>query len=267
MPSGPPTHRNVDKLSLHGAAFKDHFSAHAAAYAKYRPPYPETLFRYLASLTTGHDTAWDCATGSGQAAIGLTPFYRKIVATDASAEQLTHAAPHPQIRYIVMLAETPELTDRSVDLITVANALHWFVDFDLFYAGAQRTLKPGGVPAAWFFGNHATITPAVDAVFQHFYADIIHDYWPMERRNIDEEYRHIPFPLTRLATPAFDLVATWELDYFLGYLGTWSTVREYTRRHGTNPIALVRADFTKAWGNPQERKLLHWRLSLHIGHF
>ena len=75
------------------ASFKDHFSAHASAYTRYRPGYPEALFVYLASLSPVRDLAWDCATGNGQTAHGLAPHFAR---TDASDDQIAHAAPHPR---------------------------------------------------------------------------------------------------------------------------------------------------------------------------
>ena len=115
------------------STFKDHFSAASGRYAAYRPDYPAALFEWLAGLCDRHDTAWDCATGSGQAALGLAPHFRRVVATDASAEQVRHAVAHPSIDYRVAQAEDSGLADHSVDLVTVAQAAHWF-DLPRFYA-------------------------------------------------------------------------------------------------------------------------------------
>ena len=82
-------------------AFKDHFSGHAADYANFRPNYPPELFDYLASISPGRELAWDCATGNGQAAVGLAAHFDEIIATDASAQQIENARPHLRISYRV----------------------------------------------------------------------------------------------------------------------------------------------------------------------
>src|SRR5262249_7162330 len=105
--------------------FKDHFSGHAADYRAFRPDYPPELFAFLASVAPGRDLAWDCGTGSGQAAVGLAEHFAKVFATDASAEQLKNAQPHPRVEYAVAPAEKCPLGDHVVDLVTVAQALHW----------------------------------------------------------------------------------------------------------------------------------------------
>src|SRR5690606_4114436 len=68
--------------------FEDHFSQIAASYAQYRPQYPPTLYAYLAQNAPGRALAWDCATGNGQAALGLAAYFDQVIATDASAEQI-----------------------------------------------------------------------------------------------------------------------------------------------------------------------------------
>ena len=180
-------------------SFKDHFSAHASAYARYRPRYPEALFAYLASLCPAHDLAWDCATGNGQAARSLTEHFARVVATDASADQLAHAAPHEQITYHVAPAAQSPLASHSADLVTVAQALHW-LDLDAFYAEVRRVLKPGGVLAVWTYGL-LRINPAVDAVIQRLYTDIVGAYWPPERRHVEDGYRALAFPFDAIEPP------------------------------------------------------------------
>ena len=72
---------------------KDHFSGHADRYEAFRPTYPDALFLYLSSLCTRRDLGWDCATGNGQAAVALAPYFSAIIATDASQKQIDHARP------------------------------------------------------------------------------------------------------------------------------------------------------------------------------
>lgn len=244
-------------------SFKDHFSDHATDYARYRPTYPESLFSYLASVCEKRILAWDCATGSGQAAHGLASHFERIIATDASTEQLAHAVPHEHITYQVAPAEESPLNAQSVDLITVAQALHWF-HFDRFFAEVKRVLKPDGVVAIWTYGL-LQVSPAIDAVVLHYYTDIVGPYWPPERRHVDEAYQTIPFPFQDLAVPSFQLAHQWDQNDLLGYLGTWSATRRYRVATGTDPVDLVREDLARAWDNSDERKAVRWPLVLRVG--
>ena len=79
--------------------FRDHFASAATDYAAFRPRYPAALFAALAECAPGRHLAWDCATGSGQAAIGLAEHFEQVVATDASAAQLSAALAHARVRY------------------------------------------------------------------------------------------------------------------------------------------------------------------------
>lgn len=160
-------------------SFKDHFSEIAARYAEFRPTYPAELFDWLASLCEEHETAWDCATGSGQAAAGLSKHFRKIIATDASAEQIAHAGGPNNVSFRVAPAEASGLADRSIDLVTVAQAAHWF-DLTKFFAEAQRVLNPGGVLALWGYGR-LDLPAGMDAIFQRFYSETVGPYWPPRR--------------------------------------------------------------------------------------
>ena len=174
------------------STFKDHFSDLASDYVRYRPRYPEALYTYLATLTPGHERAWDCGTGNGQAAHALTPHFTHIVATDPSADQLALAVPHARIDYRAEPAEQTTLAPASVDLVTVATAVHWF-DFDRFYAEVRRLLKPGGVIAVWSY-LLLRILPAVDAILDGYAHGFMGTYWPPERRYVNEAYQTIPFP-------------------------------------------------------------------------
>lgn len=244
-------------------AFKDHFSKQADDYAKYRPVYPAALFEYLAAQTKEHKLAWDAGTGSGQAALGLAAHFDRVIATDPSESQVRNATPHPKVLYKVASAEQTDIPDRSVDLIAVAQALHWF-DLNHFYAEARRVLKPAGVLAAWCYGLNE-IESGIDEIVRHFYRDVVGPYWPPERRLIDECYRTIPFPFTESAPPAFHMAAEWTLDEYLGYLGTWSATQRYRQQLGTDPLPALRVELLHAWSAPQARRVVKWPIHLRIG--
>ncbi len=247
-----------------GLEFKDHFSGHAAAYADARPRYPDELFAWLATLTAAHDSAWDCGTGNGQAALGLAAHYKHVIATDPSKEQIEKVFPHERISYRVAAAESPGLEPHSVDLVTVAQAVHWF-DRPAFYKQVNQVLKPGGAIAVWCYGL-CSITPEVDAPVQAFYTGGIGPYWPPERALIDECYRTIEFPFKEIAVPAFSMIQHWNLPQFLAYLGTWSAVQRFVKQNGWDPVMDFGETLMKVWGPSTERRQVTWPLHIRAGH-
>jgi SAM-dependent methyltransferase len=243
--------------------FKDYFSQHANAYARYRPHYPPALFEYLASLPAQHHTAWDCATGNGQAALGLTPYFQRVIATDASPEQLANAFPHEKITYRVARAESAGLPPGSVDLITVAQAVHWF-DIPAFFEEARRTLKPGGAIAVWAYGL-SRISPSLDPIVDRFYSETVGPYWPSERKYVDDGYRSLVFPFDELQAPDFTVELSWSLAGLLGYLRTWSPVRRFIEAHGRDPVDDIEAELASAWGDASEEKPVRLPLNMRVG--
>ena len=244
-------------------SFKDHFSGHAAAYARYRPGYPPALFDYLATLPRHREVALDCATGSGQAAVGLARHFALVVASDGSVSQLRSAEPHPRVSYIGNLAEAPALRTACVDLVAAAQAAHWF-DHARFYVEVRRVLRPGGVLAIWTYGL-ARVDPDIDAIVHHFYTQTVGPYWPPERRHVEAGYRTLPFPLDEIAAPAFELTMSWDLDALLGYLGTWSAVQRYTKETGMDPLPSLRAQIAPIWNSGATRRSVVWPLHLRVG--
>jgi len=246
------------------AGFGDHFSAQAPDYARYRPGYPGELFRHLAEVAPARDTAWDCGTGSGQAALPLAAHFAHVIATDASERQLQQASPHPRVSYRVARAEDSGLPDDSVDLVTVAQALHWF-DRDRFYREARRVLRPGGVLAAWTY-LLAQVDAAIDAELASFHADVLGPFWPPERVHVDRGYADLDFPFEPLTAPALEMTGQWDLAHYLAYLGTWSAVRRYREARGEDPVAQWMAPRVRAlWGEPERRRTVRWPLRLLVG--
>jgi SAM-dependent methyltransferase len=243
--------------------FKDYFSKQASEYTRYRPHYPGPLFQYLAELTIEHQLAWDCATGSGQAALGLTPYFDEIIATDASEKQITNAIAHRKITYLVSPAERTEIDSNAIDLIAVAQALHWFA-LDKFYGEVKRVLKTGGVIAAWSYGL-LRISPPVDELLDKFYVDVVGPFWPTERKLVDDGYRSIPFPFQEFTSPAFSMEANWSLDYLLGYLGTWSSIQKFKEQNKANPLKGLARDLKQVWGRPEDEKRVRWPINMRVG--
>ena len=245
-------------------SFSDHFSGVASEYAEYRPRYPESLFDWLAGLAARRELAWDCATGSGQAAVALASRFERVIATDASAEQVAAAASHPRVEYRVAPAEVSGLDPASADLVTVAQALHWF-DRPAFYAEARRVLRRDGVVAAWTYGHPTLDEPRADAALQRFYAETVGPYWPKERAHVDAGYRTIDFPFRQVAPPAFEMETRWPLATLLGYVATWSAVMRFRAARGEDPVAKLAKDLATAWGDPEATRRITWPLALRVG--
>lgn len=243
--------------------FKDHFSALARDYASYRPRYPARLFADLAQVAPGHERAWDCATGNGQAAAGLATHFREVVATDASAQQIAEARGPANIRFAVATAEASGLPAASVDLVLVAQAAHWF-DLPAFYAEAARVLRPGGVLALLTYSG-VRINTTLDPVLREFHQVTMGPYWPPERAHVEKDYRDLPFPWPELAFPPQEMTAAWSLDQLLGYLGTWSSTRAYREQRGADPLPALRARLLPLWGDPTRALQVRWPLPLRIG--
>ena len=241
---------------------KDYYSTQAASYAAHRPGYPAPLFDYLAAAAPGRRLAWDCGCGSGQASLALAERYAAVVATDLSSSEIARAERRPNLCYAVARADAGPLADATVDLITVAQALHWFAG-DGFFREARRVLRRGGVVAAWTY-NLLTIMPPVDALVRALYRDL-QRWWPAEQRHVENGYASLPFPFEPLPSPAFSMTSRWSFDYLLGYLGSWSAVAACGRETGRNPLARVADELAVAWGNPAAPREVRWLLTLRVG--
>ncbi|MEE9303629.1 MAG: class I SAM-dependent methyltransferase [Thiotrichaceae bacterium] len=240
--------------------FKDHFSSKSADYSQYRPDYPVALFEYLAKITPGHQRVWDCATGSGQAAIALSSHFRKVFATDASKQQIINAQKQPNIHYAVAPAEQSGLDDNSVDLIVVAQALHWF-DLNAFTVEVKRVLKADGLLAVWTY-NLLEINPHIDQCVNRLYAEVLNGYWPRERALIESGYREINFPFAEIKTPSFKMEMKWSLEQLTGYLRTWSAVKNYLKEHDNDPVDVVEEELVEIWQG--ESMQVEWPLTLRV---
>jgi SAM-dependent methyltransferase len=204
--------------------------------------------------------AWDCGTGNGQAARGLVPFFERVIATDASASQIAEAEPKEKLEFRQATAERSGLDDASVDLITVAQALHWF-DIANFFTEASRVLRTGGVLAFWCYARNR-VNSHCDPIVSRMFA-IVEDFWPPERAIVENDYREIRMPFAELVAPSFDMSVLWTADDMLGYFRTWSASQRYMKEHRADPVATIESDLRLAWG-PQRREV-RWPLSLRLG--
>jgi SAM-dependent methyltransferase len=242
--------------------FKDHFSRQASDYAKFRPGYPQELFDYLGSIAPNRQVAWDCGTGSGQAAVGLASVFRCVIATDASEKQITNAQPHGYVDYRVAPAEDSGIESGTVDLIMVAQALHW-LDLDRFYAETRRVLKPDGILAASAY-NLLHIAPAIDEVVNRYYYEVVGPFWPPERKLV-EQFAKLPFPFQEIESPKFEMTAQWSLDHLIGYLRTWSSTQRFIAAKDIDPLEEITDELRDAWGDPGQIRGVTWPLAVRVG--
>lgn len=241
--------------------FPDHFSAVARDYAAHRPGYPSELFAWLAEVAPSRNHVWDCGTGSGQAAVSLADHFDRVTATDASPEQIEAASPHSRIEFRVAPAEASGLGEASVELVTVAQALHWF-DLERFYAEVRRVLVPGGVLAVWTYTRVEVDEPELEDRIRGFYQDTIGQYWPPERRHVEFGYRDLAFPFSIIDPPELAIELDWPLEHFLGYLRSWSATRRFVTERGVDPVEALGRELSTRWGTTRR---LRWPLVLRAG--
>ncbi|HVZ49940.1 MAG TPA: class I SAM-dependent methyltransferase [Gemmatimonadaceae bacterium] len=254
--------RRSQGIAAERAGFADHFSATSVQYREARPAYPAALFHYLAVTCPATKSAWDCATGNGQAAIGLAERFVSVLATDPSPEMIAQAPPHPRVRYRVTKYDSG-LPGRSVDLVTIAQALHW-VDVDELMREVRRVLVPDGVFAAWCYSN-CRVAPAIDEVFDHFYAVTLGAYWPAERRHVENGYQSIALPIDEMAAPPLQMVEEWSLGHYLGYIRTWSGLQKFVAARGEAPVLEFEQQVKALWGGDALRRTVRWPLHWRIG--
>jgi len=243
--------------------FADHFSVASESYAKFRPRYPDALFDFLADAAAARDDAWDAGTGTGQAAIGLARLFDHVTATDPSTSQIERATPHPRISYRVASAESSGLDDSSVDLVTAAQAVHWF-DRTQFWTQVRRVLRSKGVIAVWTYLMFE-IAPQIDEIVRKFYSGIVGPYWPPERRLTEQRYQTIEFPFAEFDAPEFVIEQLMTLDDVAGYIRTWSATRAYMKQHQIDPVSDLVKELTRAWRVPQQARMARWPIAMRVG--
>lgn len=238
---------------------EDHFSPLAGAYARGRLRYPANLYSFLADLCPAHELAWDCATGTGQAATGLARHFDQVVATDLSPELLALAPTLPRISFRPGLAEDSGLPAASADLITVAQAVHWF-DLERFEQEARRVLKPGGILAVWGY-LWPRVDPTVDQHLELLKATLA-PWWPDRSALLHGEYRDLALSLPELKAPSFAATAQWKAEDYLAHLRSWSAVRYFREAQGMDPTEPLAEKLGRCWN--AAAKAVHWPLALRI---
>jgi ubiquinone/menaquinone biosynthesis C-methylase UbiE len=242
--------------------FKDYFSGNSEEYSRFRPTYPAELFAHLASISDQHKVAWDCATGSGQSAVALSAHFSKVIATDASKTQIENAEKKRGITYQVATAENSHIEEQSIDLITVAQAFHWF-DREAFSKEANRVLKDKGIISIWAY-NLLSVQEDIDEVIYYFYNTVLGTYWSKERKMVEDGYKNVQLPFKEVEVPAFTMSTEWDLHQLMGYLCTWSATKKYQEMVGVNPVEELQDKISSLWGNSEKVVSVKWPLSVKI---
>lgn len=243
--------------------FEDHYSGHADAYARHRPRYPDALFAWLASLLPQRRLAWDVGTGNGQVAVALTEHFDRVIATDASADQIARAAAHERVSYRAEPAHQVSLPAASVDLITAGAAAHWF-DLESFYEEVRRVAKPGAVIALFSYGPR-DFADAFGPLIHRFQEEILGPYWPERIALVHERYATLPFPFEELEVPPFVIELEWNVQELLQFLETWSASQRHFEQTGTRATASIATDLAREWGDPAVRRRVECPVFARVG--
>ena len=235
----------------------------ADQYALARPGYPGALFAWLAEQAPATDVAWDCAAGSGQASVGLADHFARVIATDASEAQIQQATAHPRIEFRVAGAEASGLPDASVDLVTVAQALHW-LPLEPFYSEVRRVSRRGGVIAVWTYHWLTTGDADIDAIVDELALQTLSGYWPAGREHVDNEYADLAFPFDRLDVPEFEMSEPWTPGRLATYLRSWSATARYVAETGVDPVSDVERRISNYWAANEAREV-RWPLTVLAG--
>ena len=234
---------------------KDLFSKQSDLYARYRPTYPKALYDYIVSFVKEKNVAWDCATGNGQAAVVLSEYFKKVIATDISPAQIEKARPKENIEYKVCPAESTPFEENIFDLVTVAQAYHW-IRWDEFKKEVTRVCKPNAVIAIWTYYDRITDDDKIDKAVRDFYENVTKPYWDYERKYVEEKYSTVEFDYELLPVKNFETVLNWKREDLLGYVSTWSAVQKYIKVNGYSPLSIIEEEIKKLWPEGEVKKVI-----------
>lgn len=239
------------------------FDQGGRSYAQFRPEYPLQLAKFLSAVSPSRNVAVDVGCGNGQLTNLLSGYFDQVVGIDPSEDQIAYAKAAGNVRYEVASAEKLPFADRSVSVLTAAQAAHWF-DLPLFYAEARRVLERGGMLALISYGV-LELEPALNERFQEFYWNEIGPYWPPERKLVDSGYANLDFPFDEDPVPAYSIVKMWNLDQFLGYISTWSAVKKVRQAKREDILIRFAEDLSALWGAPTTERKVTWPINMRLG--
>jgi len=240
--------------------FNDHFSGFADKYAASRPTYPGALYEFIAENAPSRGRVWDCATGNGQAAVGLSRIFEEVYATDASKAQIDNAIGGTNISYSVQFAEQTDFPDNFFDAVTIAQALHWF-ELDRFSLELARVLKPNGLVVAWTYGFFR-VSPEIDAIFEKEVKKPIEHLWKKGNRIAKSGYSDIRLPFRQIDVPRFEMNCHWNLAELVDYFSTWSALNKFIEQDGAEIIQRSSEQLATVWGKPTDERIV--RMDFHV---
>ncbi|MFN3605088.1 MAG: class I SAM-dependent methyltransferase [Leptonema sp. (in: bacteria)] len=237
---------------------KDRFSKQSKKYLKFRPKYPKNLYDIIYNvLENNHnpfETAWDCGTGNGQAALELAKRFKIVYATDLSKKQIEYATKKENIFYRIEPAEKTSLIDHSIDLTVVAQALHWF-NFNEFFKEVQRVSKKSGMLAVWCYSTCKFEDQNTNSIFSSFYRETLGPYWDKERMLVESGYKEIHFPFTKILDTILNYEISFTRERFQGYISTWSSVQNFIRKNQKDPTLIFTNQIREIWSREEKKKV------------
>ena len=143
----------------------------AAHYDRYRPRPPRALLDLLCRYARTPEPALvvDLGCGTGLSTRAWSGTASRTIGVEPNAAMLAVAEPAPGVEYVQAFAQTTGIPDRSADIVTCSQSLHW-MDPQETFAEAARILRPGGVFAAYDYDWPAVVEPDVDAAFKDYQA-------------------------------------------------------------------------------------------------
>ncbi|KAG0207283.1 hypothetical protein BGX28_001440 [Mortierella sp. GBA30] len=223
----------------------------SARYQSFRPGYNNNFFKMIYNYHGKHngqfDVAVDVGTGTGQVASVLAEKFKHVHGVDASATMLASAVQKPNISYHVTKGEDLSvLPNSSVDVLTVAQALHWF-DHPKFFSEVKRVLKPHGTFAAvgYSFVTFEKYPRASKRIYDlGDQPDQLGTYWDQGRLILDNLYKCIDVPMQNVERHYFPhhaqglapvMTDRVTMNHFRNYIKTWSSYKNYCEKHPERP--------------------------------
>lgn len=233
----------------------DRFSIQAETYKNHRPHYPPDLYDEILQHVNHRQKCWDCGTGNGQVAAELSKHFEQVEATDISENQMKQAPQGDNINYSLQRAENTSFGENQFDLITVAQAVHWF-DFDAFNQEVRRVGKNGGIISIWGYAL-LKVNDQIDELINEFDSDIVGPYWDVERRHIDSYYGTIPFSFEPIVSKkSFTIESHWNIEHLRGYFNSWSCVQNYIEQNeGESPVPALMERLKSVWPDNETKKI------------
>ena len=159
------------------------FSNKADNYAKGRPDYPVAVVDFIKTLIDEQPIIADIGAGTGKFTKLIADLGYQVFAVEPNQDMFNQlqitVADVPNAKTVLATSEATTLADQSIDIITVAQALHWF-DLEKFKVECQRILKPNGwVVAMYNNGVDARNNQAqhrIDATKDFFVQPVIKEF-------------------------------------------------------------------------------------------